>query len=426
MIWISLGAVVVLLFFSAFFSGSETALMSLSRARVHRLAESGNKRARLVDVLLEGRERLLGTILVGNNLVNILASVLTTGILLELVGQAGLIYATLIMTLLVVVFAEILPKTWAIGNTERLALMVAPPIRFLVWLMTPVTKALQIIVYGCMVLLRVEPGRSGELLSAHEDLRGAIDLHHREGKVIKSERDMLGGILDLHEIAVSEIMVHRKNMFMVDADLGSRKIFDQIVTSPHTRVPVWRGEAENVIGILHVRDILKALAESRGDIDAVDISALIRKPWFVPETTDLDQQLRAFLQSKSHFACVVDEYGALMGMITLEDILEEIVGDIADEHDLPPRGIRALADGSVIVDGEVAIRDLNRAQDWDLPGDEANTIAGLVIHEAHMIPEVGRAFNFHGFRFEILERRRNQLISIHLTPPKTPHPETEQ
>ena len=426
MIWISLGAVVVLLFFSAFFSGSETALMSLSRARVHRLAESGNKRARLVDVLLEGRERLLGTILVGNNLVNILASVLTTGILLELVGQAGLIYATLIMTLLVVVFAEILPKTWAIGNTERLALMVAPPIRFLVWLMTPVTKALQIIVYGCMVLLRVEPGRSGELLSAHEDLRGAIDLHHREGKVIKSERDMLGGILDLHEIAVSEIMVHRKNMFMVDADLGSRKIFDQIVTSPHTRVPVWRGEAENVIGILHVRDILKALAESRGDIDAVDISALIRKPWFVPETTDLDQQLRAFLQSKSHFACVVDEYGALMGMITLEDILEEIVGDIADEHDLPPRGIRALADGSVIVDGEVAIRDLNRAQDWDLPGDEANTIAGLVIHEAHMIPEVGRAFNFHGFRFEILERRRNQLISIHLTPPKAPPPGTEQ
>ena len=426
MIWISLGAVVVLLFFSAFFSGSETALMSLSRARVHRLAESGNKRARLVDVLLEGRERLLGTILVGNNLVNILASVLTTGILLELVGQAGLIYATLIMTLLVVVFAEILPKTWAIGNTERLALMVAPPIRFLVWLMTPVTKALQIIVYGCMVLLRVEPGRSGELLSAHEDLRGAIDLHHREGKVIKSERDMLGGILDLHEIAVSEIMVHRKNMFMVDADLGGRKIFDQIVTSPHTRVPVWRGEAENVIGILHVRDILKALAESRGDIDAVDISALIRKPWFVPETTDLDQQLRAFLQSKSHFACVVDEYGALMGMITLEDILEEIVGDIADEHDLPPRGIRALADGSVIVDGEVAIRDLNRAQDWDLPGDEANTIAGLVIHEAHMIPEVGRAFNFHGFRFEILERRRNQLISIHLTPPKTPPLETEQ
>ncbi|MCY4031210.1 MAG: HlyC/CorC family transporter [Hyphomicrobiales bacterium] len=426
MIWMSLVAVVVLLMFSAFFSGSETALTALSRARMHRLAADGDKRARLVDILLEGRERLLGTILVGNNLVNILASVLATEILLGLVGQAALIYATLIMTLLVVVFAEILPKTWAIRNAERLALVVATPLRFFVWAMTPVTKALQIVVYGLMVLLRIQPGRGGELLSAYEDLRSTIDLHHREGKVVKAERDMLGGILNLHEIDVSEVMVHRKNMFMVDADLGSRKIFDQIVTSPHTRVPVWRKDAENVIGILHVRDILKAIAESRGDIDSVDVTSLIREPWFIPETTDLDQQLRAFLQSKSHFACVVDEYGALMGIITLEDILEEIVGDIADEHDLPPKGIRAMPDGSVIVDGETAIRDLNRAQDWNLPDEEATTIAGLVIHEAHMIPEVGRAFNFHGFRFEILERRRNQLISIQLTPPKTPPPETEQ
>ncbi|MCY4034757.1 MAG: HlyC/CorC family transporter [Hyphomicrobiales bacterium] len=426
MIWISLAAVVVLLMFSAFFSGSETALTSLSRARMHHLAADGDARARLVDILLKGRERLLGTILVGNNLVNILASVLATGVFLELVGQAGLIYATLIMTLLVVVFAEILPKTWAIRNAERLALMVAPPLRFFVWAMTPVTKTLQVVVYGCMVLLRIDPGRGGELLSAYEELRGAIDLHHREGKVVKAERDMLGGILNLREITVSEVMVHRKNMFMVDAAHSSRKIFDQIVTSPHTRVPVWRGDAENVIGILHVRDILKAIAQRRGDIDSVDITSLIRKPWFVPETTDLDQQLRAFLQSKNHFACVVDEYGALMGIITLEDILEEIVGDIADEHDLSPKGIRATADGSVIVDGGVAIRDLNRAQDWNLPGEEANTVAGLVIHEAHMIPEAGRAFNFHGFRFEILERRRNQLISIRLTPPKTPPPKTGQ
>ena len=417
MIWISLGAVVVLLLFSAFFSGSETALTSLSRARMHRLAEGGNARAGIVNRLLDGRERLLGTILVGNNLVNILASVLATGVLLQLVGQAGLLYATLIMTLLVVVFAEILPKTWAIGNAERVALRVAPLLRFLVWAMTPITKALQIVVYGCMVLLRLETGRGGELLSAYEDLRGAIDLHHREGKVVKAERDMLGGILDLPEMTVSEVMVHRKNMFMVDADLDSSEIFNQVITSPHTRVPLWRGEAENVIGILHVRDLLKAVAAEQGNIAALNIAAIMRKPWFVPETTDLDKQLRAFLQSKGHFACVVDEYGALMGLITLEDILEEIVGDIADEHDLPPKGMRSLADGSVIVDGQVAIRDLNRALDWHLPDEEANTIAGLVIHEAHMIPETGRAFTFHGFRFVILERRRNQLISIHVTPP---------
>ena len=417
MIWISLSAVVILLLFSAFFSGSETALTSLSRSRVHRLAEGGDMRARMVNLLLDGRERLLGTILVGNNLVNILASVLATGVLLQLVGQAGLIYATLIMTLLVVVFAEILPKTWAIGNAERVALRVAPLLRLLVWTMTPITKALQIVVYGCMVLLRLQPGRGGELLSAYEDLRGAIDLHHREGKVVKAERDMLGGILDLPEMTVGEVMVHRKNMFMVDADLDSSEIFNQVITSPHTRVPLWCGEPENVIGILHVRDLLKAVAAKQGNIAALDIPAIIRQPWFVPETTDLDQQLRAFLQSKGHFACVVDEYGALMGLITLEDILEEIVGDIADEHDLPPKGMRSLTDGSVITDGQVAIRDLNRALDWNLPDEEANTIAGLVIHEAHMIPEAGRAFTFHGFRFVILERRRNQLISIHVTPP---------
>ena len=417
MIWVGLAAIVVLLLCSAFFSGSETALTSLSRSRMHRLAEGGNARAKLVQRLLDGRERLLGTILVGNNLVNILASVLATSILLQLVGQAGLAYATLIMTLLVVVFAEILPKTWAIGNAERIALRVAPVLRLLVWAMTPVTKALQLVVYGCMVLLRLQPGRGGELLSAYEDLRGAIDLHHREGKVVKAERDMLGGILDLPEMTVGEVMVHRRNMFMVDADLDSGEIFNQVVTSPHTRVPLWRGEPENVIGILHVRDLLQALAGQPGDIAAVDIPALIRQPWFVPETTDLDQQLRAFLQGKGHFACVVDEYGALMGLITLEDILEEIVGDIADEHDLPPTGMRFLTDGSVIVDGQVAIRDLNRSQDWNLPDEEANTIAGLVMHEAHMIPEAGRAFTFHGFRFVILDRRRNQLTSIHVTPP---------
>ena len=418
MIWLSLLAVALLLLCSAFFSGSETALTSLSRARAHRLAESGDTRGKWVRALLDGRERLLSAILVGNNLVNILASVLATGLLLELAGQTGMIYATVIMTILVVVFAEILPKTWAIGNAERVALLVAPPLRFLVWAMTPITKTLQWVVYGCMVVLRLQPKRGGELLSAYEELRGAIDLHHREGNVVKTERDMLGGILNLPEITIDEVMVHRKNMFLVDADQDPLDIFNQVVTSPHTRVPLWRGEAENVIGILHVRDLLKAVAAKGGDIAAVNITALIRSPWFVPETTDLEQQLRNFLQRKEHFACVVDEYGALMGLITLEDILEEIVGDIADEHDLPPKGMRSLADGSVIVDGQVAIRDLNRARDWNLPVEvEANTIAGLVIHEAHMIPEVGRAFTFHGFRFVILERRRNQLVSLHVTPP---------
>jgi len=416
---LTIALIVVLVALSGFFSGSETALTAASRARMNRLAEENNKRAALVLKLTDDLERLIGALLLGNNLVNILASALATSVFLALFGDAGVVYATLVMTALVVIFAEVMPKTYAISNTDRFALAVAPILRFIVWLFAPVTKTVQWIVRGILRIFGVDVSETTNVLSPHEELRGAINLHHREGGVIKRDRDMLGGILDLADLDVSDIMVHRKNMIMLDASSSNEDIVAEVLASPHTRMPLWKDEPDNIVGVLHSKDLLRAMASVGWKPDALRILDVASEPWFIPDTTPLQAQLNAFLRRKTHFALVVDEYGGLMGLITLEDILEEIVGDISDEHDIDRTRIRMQADGSVIVTGSLPIRDLNRALDWSLPDDEATTIAGLVIHEARAIPEVGQAFNFHGAKFEILRRQRNQLAVLRVTPNRT-------
>ena len=416
---LTIALIVVLVALSGFFSGSETALTAASRARMNRLAEENNKRAALVLKLTDDLERLIGAMLLGNNLVNILASALATSVFLTLFGDAGVVYATLVMTAIVVIFAEVMPKTYAISNTDRFALAVAPILRFIVWLFAPVTKTVQWIVRGILRIFGVDVSETTNVLSPHEELRGAINLHHREGGVIKRDRDMLGGILDLADLDVSDIMVHRKNMTMLDASSSNEDIVAEVLASPHTRMPLWKDEPDNIVGVLHSKDLLRAMASVGWKPDALRILDVASEPWFIPDTTPLQAQLNAFLRRKTHFALVVDEYGALMGLITLEDILEEIVGDISDEHDIDRTRIRMQADGSVIVTGSLPIRDLNRALDWSLPDDEATTIAGLVIHEARAIPEVGQAFNFHGAKFEILRRQRNQLAVLRVTPNRT-------
>tara|TARA_R110002110_G_scaffold107622_9_gene269235 strand:+ start:2721 stop:4013 length:1293 start_codon:yes stop_codon:yes gene_type:complete len=413
---IVLGTIILLLLFSAFFSGSETALTAASRARMHRLAEDGSKRAHMVLRLTEDRERLIGAVLLGNNLVNILASALATSLFIALFGDAGIVYATLVMTAVVLIFAEVAPKTFAITNTDRVALAVVPVLRVVTFVFGPITAAVQFIVRHTLRVFGYDVDDMRYVLSAHDELRGAINLHHHEGSVVKIDRDMLGGILDLRDLEVSDIMVHRKSIAMIDAAKPNRAIISQALASPHTRIPLWRDEQENIVGILHAKDLLRALAGAGWNPDTVDILSIATKPWFVPDTTTLQDQLNAFLRRKAHFALVVDEYGALMGLITLEDILEEIVGDISDEHDLEVAGVRMQPDGSVVVNGTVPVRDLNRAFEWSLPDDEATTIAGLVIHEARTIPDVGQTFTFHGFRFEILRRQRNQVAQIRINP----------
>ena len=416
LVWLTAAAIAVLIVVSAFFSGSETALTAVSRARMLQLEKSGDRRAGLVGRLIRDRERLIGALLLGNNLVNILASALATSFFLALFGQAGVAYATLLMTLIVLVFGEVLPKTLAIGNPDRVSRIIAPVVAVVVAVFSPVVIAVQFVVQMVLRLAGYDASRHAAILSAADEIRGQVDLLHAEGSVVKSERDRLGGVLDLGELDVSDIMVHRTAMTSVNAGDPPGKVIDEILATPYTRIPLWEKEPENIVGVVHTKDVLRAVKKLDGDLDTMDVRAIAAKPWFVPETTNLIDQLNAFLKRKAHIALVVDEYGEVQGLVTLEDILEEIVGDISDEHDVLLEGVRPQPDGSVNVDGGVPIRDLNRAMDWNLPDEEATTIAGLVIHEARIIPEPGQAFTFHGFRFQVLRKQRNRLTSLRVTP----------
>ncbi|MGD9867298.1 MAG: HlyC/CorC family transporter [Hyphomicrobiales bacterium] len=417
---LTIGAIFLLLLLSAFFSGSETALTAASRARLHAMEQDGVSRAKIVNKLIASRERLLGALLLGNNLVNILASAITTSLFLAAFGEAGVAYATLAMTALVLIFGEILPKTYAITNPDRAALFVAPAVRLIVFVFAPITAGIQAIVRTILNLLGPKVSEDAAVLSAHEEIRGAIELHHLEGGVVKHDRDMLGGVLDLGDLEVADVMVHRTDMHTINASDPPEKIVDQVLESPYTRLPLWREQPENIVGILHAKTLFKSLREQGGDPAGIDIQAACTLPWFVPDTTGLKAQLNAFLRRKAHFALVVDEYGEVQGLVTLEDILEEIVGEISDEHDVIAQGIRPQSDGTVQVDGSVPIRDLNRVMDWNLPDEEATTIAGLVIHQAQTIPRPGQAFTFDDFRFEVLRREKNRVTALKITPMGAP------
>ena len=414
--WLTLLAILLLICCSGFFSGSETALTATSRARMHSLEVNGDDRAGVVNTLIERRDRLIGALLIGNNLVNILASSLTTSLFLGLFGDSGVAIATLLMTVLLVIFSEVLPKSWAISAPERFALVVAPLVRPFVAVVGPLSSLVNWIVRKMLGMFGVSISGEASMLSAHEELRGAVALLHREGSVIKADRDRLGGVLDLGELEVSDIMIHRTAMRAVNADEPPEVAVRNILESPYTRMPVWRGATDNIIGVIHAKDLIRALAEPHVEPQDIDIVKIAQKPWFVPDTTNLKDQLNAFLRRKTHFAVVVDEYGEVQGVVTLEDILEEIVGDISDEHDLEIQGVRQDSDGSIVVDGGVPIRDLNRAMDWLLPDEEATTIAGLVIHESKSIPEERQAFTFYGKRFIVLKREKNRITRLRIRP----------
>lgn len=416
--WTAAAIVAACILASAFFSGSETALTAASRARMHALEKSGDQRAATVNRLLQSRDRFIGAMLLGNTLVNIASSAVATSLLVALFGEKGAIYATFLMTALLLIFAEVMPKTLAINFPERMSLAVSRTAAIAVAIFGPVLVAVEAIVHGLLRLVGVKIGEGQSVLGGHDELKSTVDYLHQEGGVARADRDMFGGLLDLKELSVSDVMVHRTKMVAVNADLPPRDLVRETLASPYTRLPLWRGEPENIIGLMHAKDLLREL-ESVGDPDKINIDAIKLDAWFVPETTTLGDQLQAFRRRKTHFALVVDEYGVVMGLVTLEDILEEIVGDISDEHDIAAHGVRQTADGGVIVDGAVPIRDLNRIMDWRLPDEEATTIAGLVIHEARMIPEPGQTFTFHGFRFEVLRKTRNRITSLRVTPARS-------
>ena len=419
-LYISSGLILILLGLSAFFSGSETALTAASRARMHSWAKAGNKRAKLVNKIREQKDRMIGALLLGNNLVNILASAMATSVMIKVFGEAGVVYATMVMTLLVLIFAEVLPKTYALHAADRMSLFIAPIIRVVIILFSPVTELVTRIVRQVLKLFGVDISMVSK--GSHmEVLRGAIELH-AEGddtpQEVQEQRAMLHSILDLADVELEDIMAHRRNVVMVDGSLPISEIVEQVLDCPYTRLPIWKDNNENIIGVIHVKALLKELQASDGNIDDIKIEDIAAEPWYAPENTTLFDQLQAFRARREHFALVVDEYGSFMGVVTLEDILEEIVGEIDDEHDIAVAGVRSQPNGTLLVDGDVTIRDLNREFDWTLPDEEYSTIAGLILHEAQMVPEAGQSFNFFGFRYDILRRQRNQVTLVRITPPK--------
>lgn len=422
--WTTAGAILFLLVLSGFFSGSETALTAASRSKLRANGEKGNKGAEKAFDLTEDRERLIGSVLLGNNLVNILATALATAMFTRVLGEGGVPIATLIMTVLVLIFAEVLPKTYAITNPERAAGFAARPISIVVFLFSPVVASVRVLVRGVLRVFGVQTDPESNILALREEIAGTLQLGHSEGVVEKEDRDRILGALDLSDRTVEEIMLHRTEIEMIDAALPVAEILRLCLDSNHTRLPLFRDEPENIVGVLHAKDLLRAMHKMLADgriepheMDEFEILTVAMKPYFVPETTTLDDQMRQFLARRRHFALVVDEYGTLQGLITLEDILEEIVGEITDEFDTDEENdVTQAPDGSYTVDGTMTIRDVNRATDWNLPDDEANTVAGLVIHEAQMIPTVGQVFSFHGFKFEVLAKDENRLSELKISP----------
>jgi len=418
--WLTILAIFILLAMSGFFSGSETALTAASRGKLHSMADKGSRGAKRALALTEDTERLIGAVLLGNNLVNILAAALATSLFTRLFGDSGVALATLVMTLLVLIFAEVLPKTYAITNSEGAASFVSAPIRFLVFILSPIVATVRWFVRGLLRLLGANMSGLDEMDAAQEEIAGAIALGHSEGNFEKDDRDRLLGALDLKDREVEEIMLHRSNIEMIDADDNPENIVSQCLASRYTRLPIFKDQQENIVGVVHAKDLLREVdrlvRDEKGGPDAIknlDILSIAREPYFVPETTPLDEQMREFLRRKAHFAIVIDEYGDLQGLITLEDILEEIVGEITDEYDEDAEELDSQdASGNFEIDGAATIRDVNRMHDWNLPDDEANTIAGLVIHEAQMIPTKGQVFSFHGFRFEIAGRDQNRITLL--------------
>ncbi|RAU21959.1 hypothetical protein CU669_09645 [Paramagnetospirillum kuznetsovii] len=413
---LSVVAVIILQAGSAFFAGTETALTAVSRPAMHQLEQDGNVSARRVNRLIDSRHSLIGALLIGNSLTHTLSSSLATGVLVGMFGDAGIAYASAGMTVIIVVFGEVLPKTYAIYHANRVALFFSAPVTAVVFILTPFVRAMEGVTRLTFRMFGASYASSVTLESSMMELRGAIEVHAGEDEV-KEERRMLRSILELADVEVGQIMTHRRNAVTIDAGQAPSAILDQVVNSPFTRLPLWKDDPDNIVGIIHAKDMLRAVRGLDAELDKLDVVELASPPWFIPDSTTLQEQLQAFRQRREHFALVVDEYGSLMGVVTLEDILEEIVGDIADEHDEAVAGVRPQSDGSYIVDGSVPIRDLNREFEWRLPDDEAATIAGLILHEARHIPDVGQIFRFYGFRFEIAKRQRNQVTSLRVTPP---------
>ncbi|MFM8578441.1 MAG: HlyC/CorC family transporter [Planctomycetaceae bacterium] len=423
-LWITVGAILGLLLLAGLFSCAETALTAASRGKLRVWADKGSSGSKTALAVTDDDERMIGTLLLANNVVTILSAALATALCTRLFGISGIAIATVVMTVLVLVFGEVLPKTFAITMPEAVAIRVAPVIKVCVRLLGPLISLVQSLVRGILAVFGLRTDPAARVLALREELAGAIELGHSEGAMHKEDRDRLLGALDLSHRTVSEIMQHRSRIEMIDADLPPLEIIRLVLASSHTRLPLRRGDDREILGVIHAKELLRAmdrlLRDGTGDLSTLrdlDVLAVAMPPYFIPESTPLDAQMREFLDRRTHFALVVDEYGELQGLITLEDILEEIVGEITDEFDVGEQAPQRSADGDWLVDGATQVRTLNRLLDWNLPEDDATTVAGLVIRRAREIPDVGDAFELDGFRFEVASKEDNRIARLKIRPP---------
>jgi CBS domain containing-hemolysin-like protein len=426
---LNLALAAFLLAANAFYVASEFALVKSRGFRIDALAEEERFGARLLQTMLRNVEAYLACCQLGITMASLglgwIGEPTVAGLLQPVLLPLGMSGAALNFTAFLVgflvfsslhiVLGEQVPKTLAIREPEPVSLWIAYPLYVSYIAFYPLNWALDTASRSILRAFGVREAPHQEILTDVE-IEGLVEVSAEHGKMEESQAEYIQNLFRLGELEVADVMVHRTNMRSVDIAAPPERVIDEVLATPYSRVPVWESDPENIVGIVHAKDLLKQLRRVGGDASKIDIRAIATKPWFVPDTTSLNDQLNAFLKRKAHMALVVDEYGVVQGLVTLEDILEEIVGDISDEYDVDVQGVRPQPDGSVNVDGSVPIRDLNRVMDWDLPEEEATTIAGLVIHEARIIPEPGQAFTFHGFRFQVLRKNRNRIMALKITP----------
>ncbi|MDR1475843.1 MAG: CNNM domain-containing protein [Holosporales bacterium] len=408
--------VVSLLIGAAYFAACETAMTAYSKAKIFNLAKNGDKRAEIITSLQPEIGLVISSILTCNTILNSLSISLANTLCVDAFGDAAIFYCPIIISIFIVLFAEVLPKMLTISNPENVLLPSAYFIKYTHLISRPLNKVIGIIAKSLISIIRPSSHGKDIYNSALEELRGVIDLHNGpDVEEANQEKAMLKSVLDLGSVSVSNIMIHRKNVTMLCADDESEMMMEQIIHCPFTRIPIWSGDQDNIIGILHIRDLLQA-TQAGNAINKDDILGVALKPWFIPENNDLLDQLQAFRSKHEHFAIVVDEYGGFIGIVTLEDIIEEIVGEISDEHDIAQfTSVRQQEDGSYIIDGSINVRDLNREIGSRFRNDVAATLAGLVINSIGIIPKVGQTFLLFGYKFEILRRQRNQITLLKVT-----------
>ncbi len=410
MIFIVVSVIIVLLAMAALISATETAITATSPGLIQKLKSEGNKRAELLLGILKIKEKVISTLLIGNSIANTLCSIIATGMFIELFGDdLGTLVSSIVMSFTIIVFSEVIPKAIAVVKSEKIALKATPIMIIFLKILEPINIMLAYTIKGFCFVFRIDLKQK---VSAADEVRGVIEHHMQEGNVYKDDRDMLGGILDIRNMIIADIMVHRSNVFAIDVDMPINKIIKTVLASHHTRIPFWEGNHDNIVGILHIKDLLAKIHNKISGTKNIELKNILTDPVFIPNSSLVIQQLQMFRGGQSHLACVVDEYGDLQGIITLEDILEEIVGQIYDEHDPSKNKIVKKSEFEFIIDGTMSIRDLNRVQNWNIPETNATTIAGFVISKMKRIPNQGDHMTDRNLKLIVQKKSDNCIKTI--------------